>query len=120
MEEAGPRPAPGPHRPLTGQLVAHPTAPIQGEEVLEKARGKEKPQEMDGQVVREERPPLPPAPRLQVGVLRLLLPPRRQCCYGDHCYLATELCCPGHLLSLLWLWGQTYVQEPPLSQKSHL
>ena len=38
-----------------------------------------------------------PSPRLQVGVLRLLLPPRRQCCYGDHCYLATKLvlgtCC---------------------------
>ena len=58
-----------------------------------------------------------PSPLLQVGVLRLLLPPRRQCCYGDHRYLATKLCCPGHLLSLLPLWGQACVQQPPHLRK---
>ena len=58
-----------------------------------------------------------PSPLLQVGVLRLLLPPRRQCCYGDHCYLATKLRCPGHLLCLLPLWGQACVQQPPHLRK---
>lgn len=62
--------------------------------------------------VRVARPIASHSPLLQVGVLRLLLPLRKQCCYGDHCYLATELHHPGHLLSL-WLWGWTCVQKPP-------
>ncbi|XP_027450136.2 uncharacterized protein LOC113922445 [Zalophus californianus] len=56
----------------------------------------------------------------EVGVPRLLLPPRRQRCHGDHRYLATHLRGPGHLLSLLWLGGWTCVQKAPSSRKTHL
>ena len=59
MEEGAGEQIPG---PLASQPRAHPTAPAQREEELRRARGKEKPQEPAGQVVREEPPPLPSPP----------------------------------------------------------
>ena len=66
VEEGGgpsPGPAPGPHGSLaTMQAAAHSIAPAQREEEPGKARGKAKPQETAGQVVREEPPSLPSPP----------------------------------------------------------
>lgn len=115
-EEGGgqsPGRAPGPHGPLTTmQAAAHSKAPA-WRKSLAKQEAKQSPRRrLPGGQGRAPTTAFP-SPHLQVGVLRLLLPPRRQCCYGDHRYLATKLRCPGHLLSLLLLWGQACVQQPP-------
>lgn len=113
---AGPRaPAPEPRKPLTPWARASiPQPPPRGGTSWGRIKAPRdcRPAGRSGWSPCHHSPTL----RLQVGVLRLLLPLRRQRCYGDHRSLATKLHRPGHLLAL-WLWEWTCVQKPPSLRK---